>query len=124
MDNLKIDLNITNHQPHPTRSAYMVIHYATQEKADHFEAQLKEKGYFYEKGAETEGEGENEVITRHLFGVKVTDFEKINVLNYATIGTFRSRSIPDKGARNVITIIGVVLILFAFAGYLHSKGIL
>lgn len=123
MDNLKIDLNITNHLPHPDRPGYMVIHYSTKEKADHFEEQLKIKGYFYEKGEETQGEGENEIITRYLFGVRVTEFEEINILNYTTIGTFRKRSIPDKGARMVITVIGVLLVLFAFAGYLHSKGV-
>jgi hypothetical protein len=117
MDNLRINfLNITNQQPHPDQKGYEIYYFRTPEQANHFEELLKEKGLFYERGIQ--GQGQSAV---HLFGVKSKDIEKIDPLNYLALGRYRKPMIPDKNARIVVVIIGLGLLLFALIGFVLSN---
>ncbi len=112
MDHLKIPFNITNQIDHPTRPNYLVFHFKKEESANEFENELKKGNFFYERAAQDENDGS----VRHLFGVRKSDLNEIEVINYAIIGKYREPLIKDKTARYVIVGFGFLLVILAILG--------
>lgn len=112
MDHLRIPFNITNQIDHPTRPNYLVFHFKKEESANEFENELKKGGFFYERAIQDEVDGS----VRHLFGVRKSDLEKIEIINYAIIGKYREPFIKDKTARYAIVGFGILLVILAILG--------
>lgn len=117
MDHLKIPFNITNQIEHPDRPNYLIFHFREDFKANQFEAALKEENVFYERGEQEEDDGS----IRYLFGVRKSDTEVVEKLNYIVIGHYRDPFIKDKAARWFIIGFGILLGIFALLGAILSK---
>jgi hypothetical protein len=117
MDHLRIPFNITNQIEHPDRPNYLVFHFREEIKAEQFEAALKEKNLFYERGQQEENDGS----IRYLFGVRKSDTDAVERINYIIIGKHREHFIKDKSARWFIVGFGILLGVLALLGALLSK---
>lgn len=117
MDHLKIPFNITNQIEHPDRPNYLVFHFKEEIKAHEFEEALKSENLFYERGEQEENDGS----IRHLFGVRKSDVELVEKLNYTVIGNHREPFIKDKGTRWFILGFGILLGILAILGAILSK---
>jgi hypothetical protein len=117
MDHLKIPFNITNQIDHPDRPNYLVFHFKEEIKAEQFEEALKKEGLFFERGQQEENDGS----IRHLFGVRKSDTEVVEKINYTIIGKHRDPFIKDKSARWFIIGFGILLGVLALLGAILSK---
>lgn len=105
---------LVNIKDHPTNRKKKVFYYKEVEQADHFESLIKEKGFYYEKQIDVEGD---QTI---YFGVRSSDFEKVKKLNYLTIGHFRKPFIPDRVFRFILIAVSFLVLGLAIAGALLS----
>ncbi len=112
MDHLRIPFNITNQIEHPTRPNYLVFHFKKEESANEFEKELKNGNFFYERATQDEDDGS----VRHLFGVRKSDLNEIEVINYAIIGKYREPFIKDKKVRYAVVGFGILLVILAILG--------
>jgi hypothetical protein len=117
MDQLKIPFNITNQIEHPTRQNYLVFHFKDEEKANAFEKALADAKLFYERGMQEEDDDS----VRHLFGVRKSDVDEVEKINYTILGKGRAKLIKDKGARWFILGFGLLMIILAVIGAIMKK---
>ena len=117
MDHLKIPFNITNQIEHPTRQNYLVFHFKKELQAQQFEEALIKESLFFERGTQEEDDG----TMRYLFGVRKSDVDAIERINYTIIGKFREPFIKDKAARWFILGFGLLLIILAIIGAIYAK---
>lgn len=117
MDHLKIPFNITNQIDHPTRQNYLVFHFKDEAQANAFEEKLKASNLFFERGLQDDENG----VVRHLFGVRKSDVDEVEKINYTILGQNRTPFIKDKSARWFIIGFGLLMIILAFLGAILSK---
>lgn len=108
-------LNITNSNEHPTRKAYTIFHFFKTERATYFENLLKEQQIWYESDME-----ETPDKTTYFYGVKNSDFKKVQQLNYLVSAKFRKPTIPHKGLRIIIYLVSALLLTLAIIGYFKT----
>ncbi|MEQ8910637.1 MAG: hypothetical protein RIC95_15680 [Vicingaceae bacterium] len=83
--------------------------------ANHFELLLNEEKVEFEKQIDEEGD---QTI---YFGVKSSDFKRVQKLNYLTLGKFRKPFIPDRFFRFLLIAVSLLVLGLAFAGALLSE---
>ena len=108
-------LNITNYNEHPTRKAYTIFHFFTIERANYFEELLNEQQIWYESDID-----EKKSKTTYFYGVKNSDFKKVQQLNYLVSAKFRKPTIPHKGLRIIIYLVSALLLTLAIIGYFKT----
>jgi len=108
-------LRITNHQDHPTNHAYKVFFFHNKNAANEFEKLLKQNNIPFEHDVE-EARGKQ----MFLFGVLKTNLDQVSKLNYLALGKHRKPLVSHPILKWVILIFGLLVILFAFIGYLKS----
>lgn len=109
-------LNVTNCQDHPSNEAYKVFHFFSKEEADYFESLLNEKKISFERDEEFAKEK-----MMYLFGIHVSDYKKVNKLNYLTIGKYRKPLIKNNFLKWFILLFGFSLLLFALISFFMNK---
>lgn len=108
-------LNITNYNEHPTRKAYTIFHFLKTERASYFETLLKEHQIWYESDVE-----ETPNKTTYFFGVKNSDYKKVQQLNYLVIAKFRKPTIPSKPLRILIYLVSLAVLTLAIIGFFKT----
>ena len=109
-------LKLTNHNDHPTNKAYKVFFFYDKEKAHYFETSLKERNIHFERGEEESNRG-----LVYLFGVRKTDNQIVQKLNYEALGKFRSPIISSYWGRISIYAICLLIIIFAIISYMQNQ---
>ncbi|MFB6258336.1 MAG: hypothetical protein ABEH38_06565 [Flavobacteriales bacterium] len=110
-----VDINLTNHGPHPTRPGYHVFRFKDHDQGNYFEGLLEEEGLEYEK---TVTDDEKRLM---LFAIKRRQLQKAQRLNDRVSARFRSRFIPQKGLRIFVISIFALLLLLAIMGFFFSE---
>ncbi len=108
-------LNITNYNEHPTRKAYTIFHFFKTERATYFENLLKEQQIWYESDME-----ETPNKTTYFYGVKNSDFKKVQQLNYLVSAKFRKPTIPFKPLRIAIYLLALGVLTLAIIGFFKT----
>lgn len=104
-----------NFETHHSQRNYVVFYFYAMEHADYFESCLIEKEIEYERGTS------RNIMRRHMFGVHMTDKERVMEINNHTNEFFRKPFLQDLKTRNFVLIFTLVLICLAIAGYFISK---
>ncbi len=114
VSNLEVRMNITNYNTHPENPNYTVFHFYREDMSEHFKSLLVKSEIPFEY-AEEEGER-----TLYLYGISNSYYSKSVRLNFETIGKYRERFIPNTVFAVTLIIVVILLVLFAFIGYLKS----
>jgi hypothetical protein len=99
-----------NINEHPTNPKKKVFYFREAAQANYFEGMLTESKIEYEKQIDETGDG------RIYFGVKRSDFKKVQQLNYLTIGHFRKPFVSDHFFRWLLIIVSGIVLALAFIG--------
>lgn len=108
-------IKLLNYNEHPTRKAYTVFHFFTNERSDLFKKMLDENEIWYEFDAETTPER-----TIYLFGIKNSDFTKALDINHLVIAKYRKPTIPYFYLRMAIYLISAAIIILAIISYFKN----
>ncbi|MBI2279181.1 MAG: hypothetical protein HYU68_00590 [Bacteroidetes bacterium] len=108
-------LNITNYNEHPTRKAYTIFHFFNPERATYFENLLKEQQIWHESDVE-----ETPSKTTYFYGVKNSDFKKVQQLNYLVNAKFRKPTIPFKPLRIAVYLVAIAVLTLAIIGFFKT----
>jgi hypothetical protein len=110
-----VDLDLTNHRPHPTRKGYIVFRFRDHQQGEAFEEGLRKEGLEYER---TITDDEKRMM---LFAVRRRDLSKAERINDRVSARFRSRFIPQKGLRIFTIALFLFLVLLGSIGFLLSE---
>lgn len=108
-------INITNYNEHPKRKAYTIFHFFKKERADYFEEQLNTQNIWFESDID-----ETPDKTTYFFGVKNSNLNEVQKINYLVNAKFRKPSVSSKPLRIIIYIISLILITLGILGYLKT----
>jgi hypothetical protein len=109
-------LKLTNHKDHPTNKAYKVFFFYEKEKAHYFENSLKERKIHFKRGEEESKRG-----LVYLYGVRKSDNQIVQKLNYEALGKFRSPIIDSYWGRLSIYTFCLLIIIFAIISYIQNQ---
>ncbi len=109
-----VDLDLTNHRPHPTRKGYVVFRFKEHRQGEYFKELLEKEGLEYERTITDDAK------RMMLFAVKRKDLRKAEELNNMVSARYRPRFIPQKGLRVFTIAIFALLILLAVLGAILS----
>ena len=105
-------LQVTNHRDHPTNKAYKVFFFLKKEEADYFEKLITEKKIKHEKGSE-----ETEKGKLYLFGIRKTDLQTVNKLNYIAIGKYRNPIFSNPSVKYILITFLIIMTFFIVISY-------
>ncbi len=104
-----------NFETHHSQRNYVVFYFYGKEHGDYFEGCLIEKEISYERGTS------KNIMRRHMFGVHISDKEKVMEVNNHTNEFFRKPFLQDFKTRNFVLIFTFLIIALALVGYFMSK---
>lgn len=111
-----IDLGFVNYVQHPSNPKYIVYRFRDVNRANSFEAFLKEKDIWFEKSLE-----EKKEKTYYLYGIHKNDFKETQTINYTVESKHKKPFIPFKGLRLIVMTIGFGLLFLAIMGYCKQQ---
>ncbi|HET6245844.1 MAG: hypothetical protein H0V01_12315 [Bacteroidetes bacterium] len=100
-------IDFTNYKIHSTKKDFMVFHFDHKDQSLYFEQLLTQNNLFFEKHLENE---KNFLV---YYGIRKSDFTKVNELNNISNGKFRKPFISDKYLR--YTVLSLFFIMMALA---------
>lgn len=115
VDNI-VDLGFVNYVRHPTNPSYIVYRFADGERAESFEAELKEARIWYEKNKRVKPQR-----TYILFGIHKNDFKRTEKMNYRVEATHKKPFIPYKAFRYFLLIFSALAMTLAIVGYCKQQ---
>lgn len=113
------DMGLVNYRQHPTNVNFIVYRFKDINRADTFEAKLKETNIWYERSDPEEDEKE-----LYMFAVEKKFFKKTQKLNFETEAKHKKFLIPNGFLRSFFVLFFVGIIVLAAVGYCKSREIL
>ena len=111
-----IDLGLVNYSRHPENRDYVVYRFADEDRANSFEAALKEKGIEFERASH-----EKKQLTYHLFGIHKNDYKRTEQINFDVEAKHRKPFIPFAGFRWFLILLSATVMLLAILGYCKAQ---
>lgn len=108
-------LNVTNYSDHPSRHGYTIFRFYEKERAAYFEQLLNEETIWFETDIDNES-----VKTTYFFGVKNSDFKKVQNKNFLVNAKYREPFIPNSYLRWTVVLFALGAITLSIVGYFSS----